>query len=547
LSQTRAATRTAASPQYGDVSAAVALAQSGDTVQVPAGTATWSSTLNLGSKAITLQGAGSDKTIITNTVGCLIRWNGTGDTLTRLTGFTINSSDNMNVIVHMAGPATKFRVDNCVMNKGDTAVSTNDFRVQTGTGPVYGVVDHCSFYNFKRPVYPMDNRVGDSTTNGSYTKAWNEFLAAPGSYPGSGKMMFFEDNRYIWNSNNTDNNTQGAMYGGYSGKACFRYNVVTGTDYKIDAHGGLGDSTIYYEIYNNNFSGPTYFAGAQGFSCWQRGGRWIAHDNDFNNANFPFFMSVYFTYDTPIMWVQNSYFWNNRWNGGTDQSKMVAVRDSGQTPAGFSAANIKLNQQYFLRPPQSGELFYPYSPYVYPHPLVTGNAAPAPAPGGSATPTPTPAPSATPSGSPTPLGLSFPSTSGNLSAPFAANSDSTVSQSVETTDPTQGGEAVYTFDVASDGAYIISALVSCPDDSSNSFFINVDGEPTTAMIWSAPLTSGLESKTVSWAANLVPQVFNLSAGTHQLFIRGREAGAKIGQITISAALSPPTNLRVAGP
>ena len=54
----------ARSASLADVSAAVTLAQEGDTVNVPAGTATWTATLNV-SKNITLLGAGEGKTVIT--------------------------------------------------------------------------------------------------------------------------------------------------------------------------------------------------------------------------------------------------------------------------------------------------------------------------------------------------------------------------------------------------------------------------------------------------------------------------------------------------
>ena len=65
---TQAATINAFSPSYNDVSSAIASAQDGDTVQIPAGSATWTSTLKVGSKGIAIIGAGSDDTIITNAV-----------------------------------------------------------------------------------------------------------------------------------------------------------------------------------------------------------------------------------------------------------------------------------------------------------------------------------------------------------------------------------------------------------------------------------------------------------------------------------------------
>src|ERR1700731_4595842 len=57
----------AKSVSFADVSSAVNLASNGDTVTVPAGTATWTSTLTI-TKNISLIGAGIGQTIITNNV-----------------------------------------------------------------------------------------------------------------------------------------------------------------------------------------------------------------------------------------------------------------------------------------------------------------------------------------------------------------------------------------------------------------------------------------------------------------------------------------------
>ena len=123
----------------------------------------------------------------------------------------------------------------------------------------------------KRAYYAMDCRTNDASTpteltpgNRDGAAAWQEFLANPASFPGSEKMMYFEDNQFIWDANITDQNTQGALYGSYGGKCCFRYNTCTGGDYYVDAHGDYpSNSTIYYEIYNDSFV-HGLFAGEQG-------------------------------------------------------------------------------------------------------------------------------------------------------------------------------------------------------------------------------------------------------------------------------------------
>ena len=145
-----------------------------------------------------------------------------------------------------------------------------------------------------------------------------------------------------------------------------------------------------------------------------------------------------------------------------------------------------------------------------------------------------------------PSGLTFAADSGTISAPFVAT-NGTVFQSV-TTDVTNGGLAVYSFDVVNAGNYLVSAMVNAPSDGENSLYVNIDAEPTDPlMIWDIPVTTGLTSRTVSWRGNgtsdpasaqYSPKVFTLSAGTHQLIIRGRAADTTLGNISIAA--TPPT-------
>jgi hypothetical protein len=66
---------------------------------------------------------------------------------------------------------------------------------------------------------------------------------------------------------------------------------------------------------------------------------------------------------TPVKWPHNAlepcYSWNNMANG---------------KPIGLSSSlpTIQENRDYYNRAPQPGDSIYPYTPYVYPHPLVSG-------------------------------------------------------------------------------------------------------------------------------------------------------------------------------
>ncbi|HWQ90589.1 MAG TPA: hypothetical protein VN673_02875, partial [Clostridia bacterium] len=136
-------------------------------------------------------------------------------------------------------------------------------------------------------------------------------------------------------------------------------------------------------------------------------------------------------------------------------------------------------------------------------------------------------------------GLSFQSSAGTVTAPFVVG-NGYISQSSET-DVTRGGRAVYGFSVPTAGNYVVSVNVNASSASANSCYVNIDGEPSDpSMIWDMPVTTGFSNQTVSWRGNgtdvanqFVPAVFNLTAGTHYLVIRGREAGLQLGAITIA--------------
>jgi hypothetical protein len=123
-----------------------------------------------------------------------------------------------------------------------------------------------------------------------------------------------------------------------------------------------------------------------------------------------------------------------------------------------------------------------------------------------------------------------------ISAPFTVN-NTMISQPIQTTVLT-GGRAAYNFTNFFPGNYVVTADVKAPNSSANSFFVNIDAEPTDPMmIWNLPVSTLITNQTVTWQgiSDSVPNVFFLSAGTHQLIVRGREANAQLGTITITPA------------
>lgn len=150
--------------------------------------------------------------------------------------------------------------------------------------------------------------------------------------------------------------------------------------------------------------------------------------------------------------------------------------------------------------------------------------------------------------------LSFEAEAGQIVSPFVV-SGGTISQAANTTDPTLGGAARYRFNITNAGDYVVKAAVNAPDANTDSFFINIDAEPSDpVMIWDViPSTSGIEERVASWRGNgtfdapqFSPKAFTLSVGVHTLTIRGREANTIIDRLAIqmvTGSLQAPANFR----
>ena len=147
-------------------------------------------------------------------------------------------------------------------------------------------------------------------------------------------------------------------------------------------------------------------------------------------------------------------------------------------------------------------------------------------------------------------GLVFQAESGVVTSPFVVTAGY-ISQPSQTS-VTTGGRAAYTFTITNAGNYVIQALVNAPGDAANSFYVNMDAEPQDpAMVWQIPVTAGFENRIVNWQGSgtydnpqYVPKVFALTLGSHQLIIRGREAGAQLDRISILMLPTPPLDFRI---
>ena len=150
-------------------------------------------------------------------------------------------------------------------------------------------------------------------------------------------------------------------------------------------------------------------------------------------------------------------------------------------------------------------------------------------------------------GTATNAGLTFTATSAPLNGLLTASTmingvpTSYIYQPLPSIGDVSGGTAVYNFTITNAGNYEIQALVNAPNLNANSFYVNIDSQPQDpTMIWDImPLTSGFEQRIVSWRGNgsenndqIVPKIFNLSAGPHQIIFVGREPGTALASFTL---------------
>ena len=113
-------------------------------------------------------------------------------------------------------------------------------------------------------------------------------------------------------------------------------------------------------------------------------------------------------------------------------------------------------------------------------------------------------------------------------------------------DVSSGGKAVFSFSITNAENFVIEALAHGPDDSSNSYFVNMDAAPADDMIWDVEVADGFEKHLMTWRGSgdatspeFAPKVFKLAAGKHQLILVGREPGTELKSITIRPARNAP--------
>ncbi|MGB8030181.1 MAG: hypothetical protein WCF30_11010 [Terracidiphilus sp.] len=262
---------TAASASVSDISACLSLVSSGDTVHVPAGSATWTTTLTSfpSNLAVTLAGAtnctgsgdpnGStsgiitctDNTNITVNVDQAIQFTGSPTALVRVTGFTFIggiSSTHGNIISasgSLTGPGFRIDHNHFIMPVSDSV------NVAVGN---YGLIDH----NYFQDTVSSGGAAVPLNLNGNYAdfgySNWNQATGL-----GTNLAAIVEQNYYTTSSSSTE-----GFFDGYFGsKIVVRFNTISGNmigGYHGTDSGAPYRSGVFGEYYGNNIANPVAYA-----------------------------------------------------------------------------------------------------------------------------------------------------------------------------------------------------------------------------------------------------------------------------------------------
>jgi hypothetical protein len=371
-----AATVNAASCSLTDVQAAIAAAQDGDTVAVPAGACTWSGNLAL-TKGIHLRGAGVANTRIT--MGGTISLTKHPTRRVELSGFLLSKSGGGNAarILVVTGP----------WSAQPPLIHDNTFQVNNSGAIRYetngGVIYRNTFVGTWDESAIQHKIVTD-------TESWST-PDTFGTRDSSGaRNLYVEDNVFRSMPNQATDFDDGS-------RVVFRYNELVNSSF--NSH-GLDTSPIgirHFEIYRNNFRYPDINVN-QNWHVWLRGGTGVVYDNSFDDINgqqwgnkTEMLFSVRSVIDGGVEGCCRTYpckhqvgqnssgtqqftdavrFWNN---AGTLN---WGLNSSWSNSCGGNMADFVQNGRdlVFGSTPKSG-----YTAYAYPHPLRTPGATPPPA------------------------------------------------------------------------------------------------------------------------------------------------------------------------
>ncbi|OGS27487.1 MAG: hypothetical protein A2297_06055 [Elusimicrobia bacterium RIFOXYB2_FULL_48_7] len=297
--QLYAAVHTAASLSRTDVQAAINAASNGDTVIMPAGTATWSTGVNISNKGILLQGAGMVQTVIVDNTANSFPPTATSEPITisnnttsflRITGFTIDGTGLINGGVYGGiacfGDTRFFRIDHIEFKNCCTSVYNCDVDMQ-------GLIDHCSSYTtdgvLKNAIGSMFPFFRFWYINPAYfpnaPAKWERWWQRPLAL-GTSNACYIED--CYTNVDGRVATSSGFLVSFNGDRYVYRYNTIYGPVDGLENYwtgyspNNRGSSSL--EIYNNNFN---FVREGSGYCYMWRfdSGAGIVYDNAFTTTS----------------------------------------------------------------------------------------------------------------------------------------------------------------------------------------------------------------------------------------------------------------------
>jgi len=401
----RAGTRRAAALTPEAVWDAINAAKDGDIVQLPEGTAVWKSGWNARHwakmKAITIQGAGIDKTIIrTDTTTApgdkAFVVNGVEGKPFRITGITFDGTGFANAgtwagEVVISGNCKNLRVDHCKFLNMD--------QMMTISGDTYGLIDHCSFHALEK------NRLAQTI----YCQGPGKVAFTRPLTMGTAQVVYFEDNEAHFSPAvvNTDGNNPWIVP--YNGaRVVIRHNRIINSQLEIYRVRPGAYGCLSAEIYDNAFStegvkmgrpqGFIFIAGgvAMVFNNTVTGTTYncrtieLSHERSFRafgefavcdgtnpidgnqipagqkGAGYPCFGQPGRATDADgdgVFGPSPCHAWNNTFNGA--KLNMTLRRWANPEQTERQAEHVKEGRDFFNEAPKPEY----YQPYIYPHPL----------------------------------------------------------------------------------------------------------------------------------------------------------------------------------
>lgn len=349
----QAATINAASCSQTNVQNAINSASSGDTVQVPGGSATWGSVTIPSAKFITLNGGGCT---VTSKLGVDASSSG----ITRVTGFTFSGGNN----IDMGGSPTTtlMRFDHNAFTCGSNCTFINIF-----DNPV-ALIDHNTFVADGGAEMIHNLGMGAGVTSG-----WSQNVTAGGA-----NMVYIEDNTFTYNASGNPANFFGtsAVQSYYGSRTVFRHNTLSMV--QIDQHGTAGNvGARWFEIYENQFN--TITNGNQSDYIVLRAGSGVVFNNHHSGPNSG-------AGNIQLVEEDSGYPALYQVGRGINQnlSPTYVWGNDASMPVSSHSSNVQINRDYYLSATQPATLkrwqlstdnastTFSYVPFTYPYPVGAG-------------------------------------------------------------------------------------------------------------------------------------------------------------------------------